>query len=133
MSSSKKGYVYTLEVLLAVSIVFLSMVFAFKMPEFSPDTSSVSLKSRGEEALRNLDTRGTLRSFVIYNDIDALRGNLTDILPQNTGFDVEICRELCEEPALPDEKTIVHIKYYISGDAEEYDISTVHLWLWLIS
>ncbi len=126
-----KGYVYTLEVLLAVSVVFLTMVFVFKIPDFSPDTTVIPLKLRGEDVLKNMDSRGILRLVVAEGNEEALRNNITALLSQNIGFDVRICSPACEAPVFPGGKNIVNVRYYISA-ASGYDISSVQLWLWVL-
>ena len=128
--SHPKGYVYTLEVLLAVSIVFLTMVFAFKVPEFSSDATVPSLKDAGEEALRTLDERGTLRSILLGNDEQALYGNLSALLPTNAAFAAAICTPGCAEPPLPEKRTVVVVRYYIAGDNEHSDPAAARIWLW---
>ena len=127
-----KGYVYTLEVLLAVSLMFFSMVFVFRVPEFTQDTSSAILKAKGQDILKKLDENGDLRKIVLEDDIESLKINITSYMPQNIGFDAKICKKTCEEPTLPIDKEIVYLNYYISGDNQNYDISRVDMWIWVL-
>lgn len=126
----KKGYIYTLEVLMAVSIIFLTMVFVFKMPKLTPDTSSLLLKQKTEDSLKVLDSDGILRKLVSENNEESLRGNLTSLFQPGIGFESRICRSYCEAPLLPDGKTVTHVVYYLTGH-EEYDYASVHVWLWV--
>ena len=127
---SMKGYIYTLEVLIAISIIFISMVSLFRIAPAKPETEISIIKQSGFDALFYLDQSGILREMVLGNNETEIENNLKNILPENIQFETEICRTSCDTTNLPINKTIIAVDYYIGGYKETYSGKKVRLFLW---
>ena len=126
----KKGYIYTLEVLIAVSMILVTVVLVFGKTQEEAQTEIPLIKQSGYDVLFYLDKSDDLRRIVSTEGVTALESNLTRLLPLNIAFDVTICTTLCGSISLPGNKTIVAVDYYISGYREKFINKKVRLWLW---
>jgi hypothetical protein len=124
-----KGYIYTLEVMIAVVIIFMAFVFVYKFPPTKPAENVGLIKQQGFNALKYLDDRGLLRQIAYSSDNVQLRAQLDSLLKSvNYGFD--ICTTSCQLLDPPRNMTVVSIEYYISGYMESYKPRKIMLWMW---
>ncbi len=125
-----KGYLYTLEVLIAISIIFVSMVMLFRYAPTQPDLGVSILKQQGFEALGYMDDKGTLRELVLMNNETAIEEELNLILLKAVNFETDICSLSCNKTSVPANKTVVAVDYYVSGYKDAYLGKKLRLWLW---
>src|SRR3989338_153916 len=125
-----KGYVYTLEVMLAVSLIFVTLILVFSSSPEEPETNLAIMKQNGYDALFYLDMTGDLRNAVARGAVSEIDANLTDILPKNVKFDTNVCTTSCNSTEIPSNSTVVTVDYYISGYRGEYIGKRVRLWMW---
>ncbi|MFC2143244.1 hypothetical protein ACFLQN_02490, partial [Candidatus Aenigmatarchaeota archaeon] len=59
----KKGYVYTLEVLIALSLIFLTLVFVFKTPIIQTEVEVAVIKRIVMDEINHLGETGELASY----------------------------------------------------------------------
>jgi hypothetical protein len=128
--SRAKGYIYTLEVLIAVSIILVSLVFIFRSSPAKPELETSLIKTQGADALSFLDSKGTLRKLVYDDNETEIETQLKTYLPKNIGFEVQVCTSPCSAVNVPVNETVVAVNYYISGYKENYLGKKVRLWLW---
>ena len=126
----KKGYIYTLEVLIAISIIFISMVSVFRIAPTKPEIEISIIKQNGFDALFYLDQRGILGEMVLEGDETGIENHLLSILPENVRFETDICTMNCDTTNLPINETIIAVDYYISSCKETYVGKRVRLFLW---
>src|SRR3989338_7753756 len=129
-SSHQKGYIYTLEVLIAVSAILVTIVLVFNSNPEEADTSLPIIKQNAYDALFYLDKSDDLRKIVATEGITQLERNLTALLPRNIRFDAIICTTTCNSLSLPSNRTIIIVDYYIGGYREKFVNKKVRLWLW---
>ncbi len=128
-----KGYIYTLEVMLAIALVTGTMIFIFNIIPQTKQSNIVVIKSSGYNALEYLDATDDLRYLVSeQKSTKDLSKNLSAILPVNLDFKVEICSltEECDTKKVPTNRTVVGIDYYVSGYNEKFVNKKVRLLLW---
>ena len=125
-----KGYVYTLEVMLAVSLIFVTLILVFSSSPEEPETNLAIMKQNGYDTLFYLDITGDLRNAVARGAVSEIDANLTGILPQNIRFDTNVCTTSCNSTELPSNSTVVTVDYYIGGYRSEYVGKKVRLWMW---
>ncbi len=126
-----KGYIYTIEVLLALSLVLVMIVFIFSSTPEQPETSLVVIKQTGYDALHYLDQTGMLRDAVSREAYGEIAANVTEMMPNSIKSDVAICTAtFCESFKIPVNRTIVAVDYYVSGYEQQYLEKKVRLWLW---
>ena len=113
-----KGYIYTLEVLIATSVILMSTIYIFGSPPAKPELEISIIKQQGFDALEYLDKKDMLRQM---NDTE-LENNLESLLPGNLQFSLNSSN-------LPD-KTVIAVDYYISCYKENYMGKKIKLWLW---
>ncbi len=125
-----KGYIYTLEVLLAVSTILVTIVLVFSTTPEEAETDLPVIKQNAYDALFYLDKSDDLRRIVSTEGVKKLEKNLTDLLSKNIKFDVTICTSTCTATGLPPNKPVIVVDYYISGYREMFLNKKVRLWLW---
>ena|SRR3989338_9490867 len=125
-----KGYVYTLEVMLAVALITVTLVLVFSSTPEQAETNLAIMKQNGYDALFYLDQNGWLRDSVSRGAVSEIDNNLTDILPKNQKFDTNICTTSCNSTEIPANTTLVVVDYYISGYRGTFVGKKVRLWMW---
>ena len=125
-----RGYIYTLEVLIAISIILVSMVSVFRTAPLRPEMEISIIKQGGFNALLYLDQIGALREMAIGKNESTIEQNLKSILPENVEFKAELCRTDCSTGNLPANKTVIIVDYYLGSYKETYSGSKVRLFLW---
>ncbi len=127
---SLKGYIYTLEVIIAISIIVLSVVSILRTPPTKPEFSTSTIKMQGFEALEYLDRKGDLKKLVFQENETELENKMSGIMPKEIGFEMEFCSYSCSEVNVPANETVVVVNYYVSGYKENYIGKKVKLWIW---
>jgi len=128
--SSNRGYLYTLEILIVFSILFVVMIYLFKSPEVKPELDISLIKQQGFDALTYLDMENNLRKMIIQGDEKEIEDALKNLIPKNVGFETQICRHYCDDSNVPKNQTVIVLDYYISGYGNEYNNKKLRLWLW---
>ncbi|MBI5061176.1 MAG: hypothetical protein HZB67_02580 [Candidatus Aenigmarchaeota archaeon] len=127
----KKGYLYTIEVLIAASLIFVAMAFLFKTPPMKPETELSMIKRQGFEALEYMDNSEIgLRPLVYNKNESAIESQLSGLL--RSEYVVEICSEgsTCVDSHAPINQTVIVVDYYISGYRDSYSAKKLRLFLW---
>jgi hypothetical protein len=126
---SKKGYVYTIEALIAIALILIATVIIFGISQ-TPSSSSLSLaKKQGFDAMEFLDQNDELRLLVAVGNKNDLKNRLKDLLPPGITLDVDICRYDCTANT-PANKNVVSLDYYISGYHDTFFMKKVKIWMW---
>jgi hypothetical protein len=125
-----KGYLYTLEMLIAVSIIFGSVIMVFSSPVDKPQVELNTIQQSCFGALKYLDEKGDLRKYASQGNESALESSLDSILAKSIGFRSKICQSSCYAPETPANETVIVIEYYISGYRQSYNATKVRLYAW---
>ena len=126
----KKGYLYTLEVFIALSMIFLTLVFVFRNPPLRPELEISLIKQQGFEVLEYLDYKGVLRQYVSNSDEVSIENSLSSLLSSNIAYETEICASSCLDSNVPVNETVIAVDYYIAGYRDAYLGKKVRLWMW---
>lgn len=120
MSTKKtKGVVHTIEVLIAVGLIFAAVAFLFR----TGMTANLNIeKQNAYYALSALNADGSLREAVAGEDREAVKA-LLDMYFDN--YDFEICSAQCFGTS--QQATIV--EYYVSGFGDTYDPKKLRIFL----
>ena len=128
-----KGYMYTLEVLIAMSMIIVATVLMFRTPPAKPETETSIIKKQGFDSLEYLENSDELRSLAFSSNktqIENLLRNLT-----TSGYEVHVCGEgdsCTTYDNVPSNQTVIVIDYYQSGYRDAYLPKKVRLLLWRI-
>jgi hypothetical protein len=126
----KKGFIYTLEALVVIGVVFFSLFYLFRYAPQTPQTDIAVMKKYGIDALAYVDSTGELRSFVSqYNEAE-IEKRLSQIMPGSVKFETEICGKLCSTVGVPTRQSVVTVDYYVSAYRNEYMGQRVRMWMW---
>lgn len=125
-----KGYVYTLEVMLATAAILATLVIIFSTVPEEAETNIAVMKQTGYDALFYLDQNDELRDAVSKGSLGAINKNLSKIFPASVDFDTSICTTSCNSTEIPENRTITVVDYYIGGYREIYINKKVRLWIW---
>ncbi|MFH0832698.1 MAG: hypothetical protein V1900_03205 [Candidatus Aenigmatarchaeota archaeon] len=125
-----KGYIYTMEMLIAVSLIFISLVYINSYTPTKPEMELSLIKAQGFEAMEYVDGKGSLRTLVSNANETGVEEQLRAVISNNLNFETEICINDCTKTNVPDNETVVGIDYYISAHKSNYFGKKVRLWLW---
>ncbi len=125
-----KGYVYTLEVFLAVSLVLVTLVFLYRTPPEKPQLEISIMKLQGMHALEYLDKKDDLREFIGTANESDIERRLNDTIVRRIDFEIDICTITCNETGVPRNKSVISVDYYIAGYRETINITKIKLWMW---
>lgn len=125
-----KGYVYTLETMLATATIFAALILIFATVPEEAEINLAVIKQTGYDALFYMDQNDELRKAVSKGSLSAINSNLSKILPPSVNFDTSICTISCNSTKIPENRTIVTVDYYIGGYREIYINRKVRLWMW---
>lgn len=123
------GYLYSLEVLVAISIILVAMVFIFRDAPQKPEMELDLIKIQGFQLLEYLDNSNELRNIVVNGNEADIESRLV-LLPKSIGSEAEICREYCNQTNVPGNGSVVSVDYYVSGYKDRYVGKKVKVWLW---
>jgi hypothetical protein len=127
--NNSKGYVYTLEVMLAIAIILIAVVMLFGTVQV-PESSNVGLiKRQGYEVLEFLDQKDELRQLVKNGDEINLKKKVRDLLTPGITIELDICTTSCSGQ-VPQNKNIVSVDYYVSGFRDSFFNKKVRMWMW---
>lgn len=124
------GYIYSLEVLIAISIIFIALVFLFRYAPAKPATELSIIKQEGFHVLEYMNNQGALREYVFIDNETEFEKYLAPLLPANLYFETEICSLLCDTENVPNNETVIAVDYYVSGYKDHYLGKKIRLWLW---
>ena len=128
-NTKKKGYVYTLEVMIAIGIILVAVVFLFNSAQV-PDASNVAIiKRQGFEVIEFLDQKDELRDLVRTGDDTALKSKVQQYITVGISMELDICTNQCVGN-VPVDKNVVSVDYYVSGSKDAFFNKKVRLWLW---
>ena len=125
-----KGYVYSLEMLIAVSIILVALVLIFREGPKEQQIEVSLLKRYAWESLEYLNYNGSLREYAFNDDEGSLENALANILPQNVLFELDICKLQCDDTNVPKNETVVTVDYYVSGYRNTFVEKKVKMWVW---
>lgn len=128
--NSSRGYIYTLEVLLAIATIFVTLVLVFSNAPEQPEAHLAVIKQSGYDALFYMDQSGELRDAVSRGSVTAINSNLTATMPATILFSTAICTTSCQPSSLPANRTIVIVDYYTGDYRDQYIGKKVRLWMW---
>lgn len=127
---TKKGYLYTLEVLIATSMITIALVFMFKTPPAKPEIELSIIKKQGFDSMDYLENSGDLRSLAFSSNETQIEYLLRNLITGS--YEIQICGEgdACLDSNVPGNQTVMVIDYYQSGYKEGYAPKKVRLFLW---
>jgi len=126
----KKGYVYTLEVLLAMALIFVTLIFIFRISPPSLQGDIPIIKRYGLEGLEYLEQTNDLRLWVSTGNETAIKDALTQLMPSNIKFQLDICKDSCSGGGIPTTVNVIVTDYYVTTYNGDYLDRKIHLWLW---
>ncbi|MBI4017341.1 MAG: hypothetical protein HY366_00135 [Candidatus Aenigmarchaeota archaeon] len=126
---NKKGMSYSLEALIAITIVLVALVTVFnQLPP--PQRQGLSFAEKnGLTCLRSLDQEGRLRADAVTQNTSSIRQNLVGCIRGTFNHTVQVCKNTCTAPALDRDQDVVSAKYYVAG-ANATDPTLVILYIW---
>ncbi|MCD6557648.1 MAG: hypothetical protein J7K31_01285 [Candidatus Aenigmarchaeota archaeon] len=132
-----KGYLYTMEVLLTVSMIFIAIIFAFRSAPSKPALEISLIKRDAFSALEYLDNSGNLRPLVYSGEpLDIVEMQIEDLLKamltKKVEFEVDICKNSddCVTENAPENREVIVVDYYLSGYKKSYDFYRVRMYVW---
>ncbi len=124
-----KGYVYTLEVIIASLLISSALIYTFKTSIPTVDYSVALIKSKCYDTLKYLDDRGLLRKYIDEGYESEIESELSSVLPVNLHIDALICDANCAPDYIPTDRNVIIIDYYSSG-YRSYNFKKLRIFIW---
>ncbi len=124
-----KGYLFTLEVIIAVSLIMVSMVIIFSSTQAPASAKTALIKKQGFEALEYLDQAGELRFLAFSGNEITLEEKLKALLPSSISLETDVCTDVCAGN-VPSGTSIITVDYYVSGYRDAFFTKKIKLWMW---
>lgn len=121
-----KGYVYSLEAVIAASLLLgaILFIYPYQPPSFSSDISEI-----GYSCLTDMNNRGMLSKLAVQNNEQELKAGLRTCIPESIGFESRICStDECSADVPSGE--IYSISYFDSG-YDKIEPRMIRLWMWV--
>lgn len=132
---NRKGFLMTLEVIVALVLIFSLVVTFFGNMLFKREEVKImNLAGIGEEGLTILDEYGTLEEEIYDEDYNGLNDSLRFVLPTNIGYNFVIYNTTDMLVDYENGGTIgtsANVIYFLYGE-EELDPRRIDLVLWYI-
>ena len=104
--SRRKGYLYTIEVMIMVAVIIMSISYLFRYPLAYSDTGSDIIRRQGMDALEYLGMQD-MRHLV--SDINELNTRIDELLPD--AVESVACLD-CSDIDAPAGQTIILLNYF---------------------
>ncbi len=127
--STSKGYIYTLEVMIAIAIVLIAVVTLFTTAQVPESPPAGLIKKQGYEVLEFLEQKDELRQLVQVGDRNTLKNKVRGLLPPGITIELDICTTSCTGQ-VPQGKNIISIDYYVAGYKDSFFNKKVKMWMW---
>ncbi|MBD3310207.1 hypothetical protein GF351_03230 [Candidatus Woesearchaeota archaeon] len=122
---SKKGYVRTLEVVIAIVLTLIFLMFL--VPRVSPDDRQ-SVKAG---VLAALEQNQDFRDCALARNVSCVESMAEDVLPERYSLKVNISSDPEEQPGIDVQGDIYSDSLFIAGSDTSYNATIVRLWYWL--
>lgn len=129
LRGSQKGYVYTLEVMIAVGIVLVAIALLFNTAQVPQSSNLGLIKRQGYEALEFLEQNETLRALVRNDDASGIENRVKGLVPTTVDIEIDVCTTQCSGD-VPENQNVVIVDYYVSGYVDEFLNRKVRMWMW---
>jgi len=112
-----KAYLYTIELMITLSIVFLIITFVFNAPSFRPDFGKNVIKKSIINSAEYMYYNDELRKFMENNNESLVEARIIQMVPDTITIEVS---DNCDTANLPQFLDVYRVKYYIAGYQERY-------------
>lgn len=117
-----KGYLYTIEVMIAVAIIVISITYLFRFPVNAASSDDALMKQYGLNAIALLDSQDM--RYLAYNNLTGLNRRINALLPD--ALNATTCLD-CNLNV--DAESVIVLNHYMAGD-KSYEPKTLRLFIW---
>lgn len=110
-----RGLSYTLEGVIALSIVTLTIITVFTGFSAPQEQGLGTAADNGYSCLQGLDRENILREDAVNKDADSIRSKLNPCIRGAFNHTVQVCRGSCTTVDLDRDRDITSAKYYVAG------------------
>ena len=125
-----RAYLYTLEVLIALSAVFLILVLTMKFAPTKPNVEASLLQLKLDEAVDYLESAHRLRALVYAGKGAELEDEIEKLLENLYEVRVVICTTSCSLPELPNSDVAEVTRYFATNDSS-YSFKKLLVYAWV--
>ena len=126
---NKKGYMKTLEAVIAVIILISFLLALLPREEAKPETPQ-DIQLLQDTVFTTIQNDNYYRACVLSNNLNCITSFINSTFPYTLEFDAKICDlTSCPEPDLPD-KSVYVSDLIISSNLTEFDTRLLRLFIW---
>lgn len=128
-----KGYIHVLEAMIAALLILSAAVVLYQGRQAAPSFDVSTMKETGYNCLKNLDSKGMLRFYLLANDSQSARNELRSCLPNTVNYTTAFCAGddlACSNYTLHGNKTTALADYLVAGEGSTFQPSFINLYIW---
>jgi hypothetical protein len=127
----KKGFMKTLEALVAVVILTVFLVYvAVRIDRDQPEAPD-DIKLVQDTVMSKISENEFYRNCTIKDDRDCVNLLINSTIPLNLNYTFKICPSInCDLPDLPEDIEIYADSLILSSTLDEKDITVLNLYIW---
>ncbi|QQG40292.1 MAG: hypothetical protein HYS81_02690 [Candidatus Aenigmatarchaeota archaeon] len=110
-----KGLTYTLEAVIALSLVAVSMIAVFNGLTVPQGAQLRFGEENAFSCLKSLDSDGKLRADAVARNAGAISNNLIGCIRGSFNHTVQVCQGTCTSVTLDRDEDVASVEYYIAG------------------
>lgn len=124
-----KGISYSLEALIAISIVVTSLIFVFSGLAAPQRAGLAFAEENAFSCLRSLDAEGKLRPDASASNTNNINNNVRGCVRGSFNHTTQVCKGTCTSVTIDRDKDTVSAKYYLAGyNSTDPAVVIVYLW-----
>lgn len=132
MVINKKGYIQTLEAIVALLIIYLAV--SSILVGIKPKTDAAApeyIKLTQDSLMKEIQESNSLRSCVLNKNVDCINLMVNESIGSTYGYNVTLCsKDYCLEPSTPLDKNVYARSIIVASNITSYDTISVNLYLW---
>ncbi len=132
MVINKKGYLQTLEAVVALLIIYLAV--SSILVGIKPRVNAAApdyIKLTQDSLMKEIQESNILRSCVLNKNVDCINLMVNQSIGDRYGYNVTLCsKDFCLDPSTPLDKSVYARSIVIASNITDYDTMAVNLYLW---
>ena len=130
MARNKKGYIRTLEAIVAILMLYIFITFLLSQNKPEEAAAPLDIVLSQESVLKEIQSSSYYRNCVLEKDVDCVDQLASSTLGKKYDYALAICtRTECQIPATPVKEVYVD-SIVISSNITKFETTSVNLYVW---
>lgn len=128
---NKKGYIQTLEAIVAVLIIYITVTSLLSQnKQQNSATVPLDIKLTQQSVLNEIQTSDYYRGCVLQNNYSCIDNFINQSVSYKYNYNLSLCTQVnCTIPGIPDKEVYLR-SIIISANLTKYNTTSVNLYIW---